>query len=60
MKTLISFIQNSFRGSNPAARDSVRDFFVKGSVADKKPLYEEALRAAQADQRKVLECARAL
>lgn len=56
MKTLATFIQK-FRGSHYTG-DSVQDFFMKENNANKKTLYEQALRGAQADQLKVLERAR--
>lgn len=53
MKTFTTFLQKTFSRTEGVS-DPVRDFFVKGNTKDKRVLYEQALRGAQADQEKVL------
>lgn len=54
MKILTKLLQKSRLEKARIAGDPVHDFFVSGSTVDKKSLYEEALRAAQADQKKII------
>lgn len=57
MKRLINYVTTLFTKQSEA--DPIQSFF-KGSEAEKRPLYEEALRAAQKDQQRVLDKVAAL